>query len=356
MAVTFLSDRFLFGFFIFGLSVCTTSVLSYTSHRQRQHRLGANTLSPTTIPQGRFYRLTCLLEDAPRSAFKGQAYELATPLMTPFACPLEDASPTSLKGQAYELATPLMTPFACVVGQTWREFYLQQLNKPGINYWQWKKDIESNNVCQALSLLLTLPEPQGYAKDVLEVLGARKYPFLNLNLNSKNLGNIWTALSDFMDDGKFAKLDWCVQVKMRQSFKQWHDSASEKVGVKALEAIYRICYGTSWETIQQIVSQDNVALEDFFTNESFSWWQVLGVSDSANATEVEKAYKKLIRLWHPDLNRHPYATQITSQINIAYDRYRASHPIVPLTESISSKNNPYFWKKIREWLKPIFSR
>jgi hypothetical protein len=226
MAVTLLSDRFVFGFFIFGLSVCTTSVLSYASHRQRQYRSGANTLSPTTIPQGRFYRLTCLLEDAPRSALKGQAYELATPLMTPLTCLHEDAPPTSLQGQAYELATPLMTPFACVVGQTWRKSYLQQLGKPGINYWHWKHELESNNVCQTLSLLLTLPEPQGYAKEVLEVLGNGKYPFLNLNLKSKNLGNILTGLTDFMDDGKLAKLDWCVQVNMRQSFKQWHDTAS----------------------------------------------------------------------------------------------------------------------------------
>ncbi len=92
-------------------------------------------------------------------------------------CLLEDAPETALKGQFYELATPLMTPLACIVPENWHKFYQENLGKTGINYWEWRDKPESNNVCKELSLLLQLPVPNNYAREVLECLADGKNPF-----------------------------------------------------------------------------------------------------------------------------------------------------------------------------------
>jgi hypothetical protein len=348
MNVISIDDNLLLSFFLFGLSVCTISISSYTSTSKKRDR--ANN------PQGAYYRLACLLEDVPAYALKGQSYPLASPLLTPVACLLEDAPQTALKGQAYEWATPLMSPLACVLTQVWQEYYRRQLGKPGIHYWEWKDRPECNNICQELSLLLSLTEPKGYAKEVLAALGEKKYPFSLPIQKTKETGNILTSFADSMDGGKFASLDWRVQLSLRQAFKLWHDAARRQIGVKALKTVYLVCYQTSWDKIQQIVNEDRSFIKDFIADESSPWWKVLGVSPAADTLEVEKAYKTLMRLWHPDLNKHPDATQVTCRINIAYECYRVLHPTPPKKQGISSKNNPKLSIKIREWLKPFFSR
>lgn len=349
---TFINDNLLLSFFLLGLSVCTTSVASYSARHQKGDRNAAKTFSRSqTVVRGKYYRLACLIEDAPRSSLRGQAYHLAAPLMTPFACPLEDAPTTSLKGQAYELAIPLMTPFACIVAQYWREFYSQNLRKPGINYWDWRDKPESDQFCRELSLLLSLPEPPKYARQVLEALATGKSLFFKPLHGRGEIGNILSALADSINDGKFAHLDWRVQTAMRKTFKQWHELAIQQIGVKALGAVYRLCYGTSWEKIQQIFDEGGSVLDDFIADTSAPWWKVLGVSSAADSEQVEKAYKTLVRLWHPDRNQHPYATQVTSRINVAYARYRVLHPVSAPIEPTSNKNYLNFWKKIPEWLK-----
>ncbi|AFY79089.1 MAG: J domain-containing protein [Hydrococcus sp. C42_A2020_068] len=357
MGVIPIDENLLLSFFLFGLSICTTSVISYTSKNSSRDRSHAKIPKRSQIvPKGKFYRLACLLEDAPRSSLRGQAYQLATPIMTPLACLLEDAPETALKGQVYELATPLMTPLACIATEFWQEFYTRQLGKPGIHYWEWKDKPESDKVCRELSLLLTLPEPKGYAKQVLSALGEGKDLFCKSLKSAKEVGNLLVAFADSMDDGKFANLDWRVQIAMRRAFKEWHELASQQIGIEALDTVYRVCYGSSWNKIQQMLDEDRSVLEDFIADESSPWWKILGVSPSADPIKVERAYKNLIRLWHPDLNKHPYATQVTSRINVAYERYQSLHPFPSMAERMSIKNNANLFDKIREWLKPLLSR
>jgi len=399
-------DHLIFSLFLFGVSFCGISALSYAYKRQERDRTSPKFDKYYNIPpKGKFYRLACLLEDAPGSAFKGQACQLATPLMSPLTCLIEDAPETSLLGQVYELAIPLLspiacliedipeifltgqccqwatplmssfaclfedvpttflrgqayeyiTPFACIATQTWHEFYRQHLGKPNINYWEWRDKPEAHHVCRELSLLLRLPAPQKSAQQVLESLAQGKDPFLRPSLATQKNGNNLASFSDSMDVGKFAHLEWRVQTAMRRDFKQWHEVASLLIGIEALGAVYRVCYKTSWDMIQSILSE-RPFLEDFIIDESAPWWKVLGVSPSANTLQVEKAYKKLMRSWHPDLNKHPYATKVTSCINIAYEHYQSLHQISFVVDKTSIKNNANFLHKIREWLKPLFSR
>jgi DnaJ domain len=350
-----INDNFLLSLFLFGLSFCGVSVVTHTYKHQNLRNSLNQPPRPTTTPQGRYYRLTCLLEDIPQTLLRGQSYQLAMPLLSPIACLLEDAPQTVFKGQTCELATPLMTTLACIVTPTWQAFYTKQLGKPKINYWEWKNLPESDNVCRELSLLLTLPAPKGYTKQVLEALAESKNLFFKPLRNTKAIGNLLIDFADSIRDGKFAKLDWRMQVAMRRAFKQWHELVSQQIGIEALSAIYRVCYGTSSEKIQQIIHEERSILEDFIADNSTPWWKVLGVSSSADALQVEKAYKTLIRLWHPDLNKHPYATQVTSRINVAYAHYQSLDRISSTTEQMSIENHSNLLNKIREWLKPLFS-
>ncbi len=49
------------------------------------------------------------------------------------------------------------------------------------------------------------------------------------------------------------------------------------------------------------------------------YYQTLGVSRSASAAEIQRAYRKLARQYHPDVNKDPDATGKFQRINEAYE-------------------------------------
>ncbi len=276
--------------------------------------------------EGQFAQLTCLLEEAPETSLTGQFYDFATPIL----CQLEDIPEEYLTGQFYNFATPLMTPFACIVTQTWQKFYRQNLKQLGINYWEWKDKPEVENICEELYLLLKLPDPEGYAQQVLESIARNNNPFLT----------------------NFSGLNPMLQLKMRLAFKNWHDQATELIGINKLKLIYQICYGTKWTLIPQII---NIREEDKISEDMIPWWQVLGVSPIATEKQVEMAYKILIKTWHPDLNSHPQATEITAQINVAYRDYKLLFEAQSFQDSQLNKLN-LLLKIFLDIFKPLLSR
>ncbi|MDJ0725217.1 MAG: DnaJ domain-containing protein [Prochloraceae cyanobacterium] len=52
------------------------------------------------------------------------------------------------------------------------------------------------------------------------------------------------------------------------------------------------------------------------------WWEVLGVSKDAECDLVKAAYKKLVKLYHPDINPKRDARARMAAINNAYRAYR----------------------------------
>ena len=50
-----------------------------------------------------------------------------------------------------------------------------------------------------------------------------------------------------------------------------------------------------------------------------SLYETLGVSDHANADEIKKAYRKLARKYHPDVNKDEEAIEKFKEINAAYE-------------------------------------
>ena len=52
---------------------------------------------------------------------------------------------------------------------------------------------------------------------------------------------------------------------------------------------------------------------------SKSLYETLGVSSTASADEIKKAYRKLARKYHPDVNKDPKAEEKFKEINAAYE-------------------------------------
>jgi curved DNA-binding protein len=49
------------------------------------------------------------------------------------------------------------------------------------------------------------------------------------------------------------------------------------------------------------------------------FYEILGVSRSASQDEIQSAYRKLARTYHPDVNKDPAAEERFKDISEAYD-------------------------------------
>lgn len=61
---------------------------------------------------------------------------------------------------------------------------------------------------------------------------------------------------------------------------------------------------------------------DFWKGFSGKWaaaQAILGVRSDVTAKELRAAYMKLVKMWHPDINKSPDAETMTKKINWAYD-------------------------------------
>ncbi|MEC4990714.1 MAG: DnaJ domain-containing protein [Oscillatoria sp. PMC 1068.18] len=276
--------------------------------------------APESVLTGQFYQLAralmsplaCQLEDAPAKALKGQAYLL----MSPLACQLEDAPATALTGQAYSLMSPLMSPLAC-----------QLEDAPATALTGQAYSLMSDLACQLEDAPATALTGQTYLLMSPLACSWEDAPATALT------GQICSLTSAFADRFK----DRATKV----------DSDPHQQTISGLNQSTKI---------PKVKIQNPQELE-ILLQENSAWWTVLGVKENANRLQVETAYKKLIRKWHPDLNRHPKATEATSRINVAYESYKLNYATQILKKKAIKKNYLYILVQVfRKLIIPEVSR
>lgn len=187
--------------------------------------------------------------------------------------------------------------------------YQNDLAKPNINYWSWRSFPESQQICPELTALLTLPEPHPFVRLVLEVLSEGKDPFFNPD---KSFSSSRSSFSNLSKRGKFALRE--DKSGIRAAFIEWHNTAQFKLGIAPLNRIYEVVYGASLELIQEIL-----------TPTSGEWWEILCVKPNASKEEVKKAYRSLLGMFHPDINKSVGAHERAVAINRAYEQYQGQN-------------------------------
>ncbi len=195
------------------------------------------------------------------------------------------------------------------VEQATKPTYKNDLAKPNINYWSWLSSPESLQVCPELTALLTLPEPNSLVRLVLEVLPEGKDPFFD---PEKSFPSSKINFDSFSKRGKYAlRAD---KYLIRNAFIEWHNTAKLELGIAPLNQIYQVVYGAAWGLIEEIL-----------TPSSGEWWEVLGVTPNASKDDVKKAYRSLLGIFHPDINKSVGAHERAVAINRAYEQYEKKH-------------------------------
>ncbi|MCO6504273.1 MAG: DnaJ domain-containing protein [Snodgrassella sp.] len=69
-----------------------------------------------------------------------------------------------------------------------------------------------------------------------------------------------------------------------------------------------------------------------------NYYEILGVDPKASDDDIKKAYRKLVRKYHPDVSKDPDAVNKTSEINIAYETLHDKERRAEYDEIL---NNPF---------------
>lgn len=112
-------------------------------------------------------------------------------------------------------------------------------------------------------------------------------------------------------------------------------------------------------------------------NNTINYYELLGVKKDASAEEIKEAYKKLMKKWHPDLNKDENAASMSMKINEAkevlldeekrkdYDEYLDNKVEMNYNRYTQAKkqeqdntqyaqyenNNVTKWQYLKDWLK-----
>lgn len=221
----------------------------------------------------------------------------------------------AIKHRRFDVVAAILKP---TVERTayWRNYYRDCLGQPDIDFWSWNGNPEAWDICPELSMLMKLPMPDDYSFQILQALPEQKNPFYDASASLSPLRSVQDAFSEdrfkaFLTSGRFKSWKPSRKNEAQEFFMRWHKQAITQVGEAALKSIYKVCFNCNWEIIEDILSP---------MLPSGEWWEVLGVSKTANRKEIKAAYTEKSKQWHPDLCKHPKAKEAFIAIRFAYDQ------------------------------------
>ena len=69
-----------------------------------------------------------------------------------------------------------------------------------------------------------------------------------------------------------------------------------------------------------------------------NYYEILGVDKNADLDTIKKAYRKLVRKYHPDVSKEPDAVQKTAEVNEAYETLKDTQKRTEYDEMLA---NPF---------------
>jgi len=76
------------------------------------------------------------------------------------------------------------------------------------------------------------------------------------------------------------------------------------------------------------------------------FYQILGVSRDADADTLKRAYRKLARQYHPDVNKESGAEEKFKEIGKAYDEKKDLKELLNLSNNNLLNSNIDSWRKV----------
>lgn len=94
-------------------------------------------------------------------------------------------------------------------------------------------------------------------------------------------------------------------------------------------------------------------MDSRFTRTQVDHFRVLGVSPGATEEEIKKAYHKLVKVYHPDLNKAPDAVaqfqQLTASFEALMQRAKTQGPVVSGQHGMDMYDSERMAERIRNF-------
>lgn len=219
----------------------------------------------------------------------------------------------------------------------WLGYYRKHLGKADTNYWDWTTDPIALDVCQELTALLALPEPNFRIRQLLEVIPDGIHPYSKYTTADQ--------LLNYKKQGRYANHSPVYKDASLEVFRAWHKATDKQLGTDTLKAIYSVVYGAEWWLIEYILASPKYVQQEqeqkqkqketeakywkqrvndavYGSQASTSnWFEVLGVSRDATKVEVKSAYRLLCKRWHPDTCSDAGAAEQFRAVTTAYEEW-----------------------------------
>lgn len=150
-----------------------------------------------------------------------------------------------------------------------------------------------------------------------------KTTYLNESASEINKNDLFSFNLPFLSDyKKYQPLEAEHKAQLKSQINQYMKKLKELIKQKEDEA--HSYYNDFFKNNNNFYSNSYNDYDDYYSepvqnNARLSYLEVLGLSASATAEDIKKAYRKLAMKWHPDRNKDTKAEETFKSIKSAYE-------------------------------------